>query len=144
LAKVGVPVFLPVYHRMTRYRGKTRTSQLPLFSGYVFCSAQQFVENHRVPPSCRSRVAQILRPLDPDRLRQELLTIAGLVTDRKLVQERVVGEIGDRIRITGGPLLGHEGKIVRLKPNRYAVIVEVSMIGARFQVELSEGMVARN
>jgi transcription antitermination factor NusG len=138
-----VPVFLPTVRRVTAYRGKKRAAQVPLFAGYVFTSSSGFLDNPAIPKSCREKVAQVLRPSDADAFREELLKVAGLVTDRKLIQERVVGQPGDRIRVVGGPLTGNEGKIVKLKPNKYAVIVEVSLIGARLEVELAEGMVTR-
>lgn len=144
VARADCATFLPTFHRISSYRGKRRSSEVPLFSGYVFVSASGFIGNSAIPRELRSKIAQILKPTDPEQLRNELLKLAGLITDRKLVQERVVGQIGDPIRIVGGPLVGTEGKIVRLKPNRYAVIVEISMIGAKREVELSEGMITRD
>lgn len=143
LVAANVPLFLPTVSRIKHYSGKSRESVLPLFAGYVFASGSAFVRNPAVTPSCRSKVAQILKPADPEQLRSELARLAGLVTDRKLIQEHVVGQPGDRITITGGPLTGHEGTIVRLKPNQFAVVVEVGLIGARLEVELADGMVAK-
>ena len=142
--KGGGICFLPTVRRVTVYQGKRRTADVPLFSGYVFTSIGRFVDNPAISKACRSKVAQILKPSDPEQLRQELLQLSGLVADRKLIQERVVGQPGDRIRIVGGPLVGNEGKIIKLKPNRFAVIIEVSLIGARMQVELAEGMITRD
>ena len=143
VVRAGGAVFLPTVRRMTAYRGKRRSADVPLFSGYVFVSASDFLDNPAIPHSCRAKVAQILRPTDPDQLRTELLQLAGLMTDRKLIQERVVGQPGDRIRVVGGPMTGNEGTIVRLKPNKYAVVVEVSLIGARLEVELADSMITR-
>lgn len=139
----GVPVFLPTIFRLSRYASKSRESELPLFPGYVFTSAGRFIQNPAIPRACRSKVAQILKPSDPEQLRLELSRLAGLVTDRKMIQEHVVGQPGDRIVITGGPLVGNEGTIIRLKPNKFAVIVEITMLGAKLLVELSEGMIAK-
>lgn len=144
VGRADCAIFLPTVHRISSYRGKRRSAEVPLFSGYVFVSASGFIGNPAVPRELRSKIAQVLKPTDPEQLRNELLKLAGLITDRKLVQERVVGQIGDRIRIIGGPLVGTEGKIIRLRPNRYAVIVEISMIGAKREVELSEGMIIRD
>ena len=69
--------------------------------------------------------------------------IADLLTDRQLVQERVVGRPGETVRIVGGPLTGSVGKVVRLKPNKYVVVVEVSLIGAKLLAEVDEAMLAR-
>lgn len=143
VVRAGGAAFLPTVRRVTAYRGKRRSADVPMFSGYVFVSAAGFLDNPAIPQSCRGKVAQILRPTDPEQLRTELLQLAGLLTDRKLIQERVVGQPGDRIRVVGGPLTGNEGTIVRLKPNKYAVVVEVSLIGARLEVELADSMITR-
>src|SRR6185436_3107866 len=103
-------VFLPLMKRITVRHGRKRTVDVPLFSGYVFCDESGYVGNERVPDSCRKKIAQILRPSDPDRLRTELGNVAEILSDRQLVQERVVGRPGETVRITGGSLLGCEGK----------------------------------
>lgn len=143
IASIGAPVYLPMITKHTRYSSKARMSDLPLFPGYVFTSANSYIQNPAIPITARNKVAQVLKPKDPDSLRNDLLRFADLVQDRKLVQEKVVGEPGDRIVIVGGPLVGNEGKIIRLKPNRYAVIVEIDLIGAKLEVELSEGMIQK-
>jgi transcription antitermination factor NusG len=76
-------------------------------------------------------------------LRAELRAVAGLLTDRQLVQERVVGRPGDVVRITGGSLAGNEGKILRLKPSRWQVVLEVSFIGARLVAEVDGRLIER-
>lgn len=85
---------------------------------------------------------------DPDhfgaRLRAELQDIGSLLTNRKLVQERIVGQPGDRIRIFGGSMAELEGKIISLKPNRFAVVIEVSLIAGRIVVEIDEGLLTRD
>ena len=43
----------------------------------------------------------------------------------------------------GGPLTGSVGTGVKLKPNKYAVVVEMSLIGARLLAEIDESMLAR-
>lgn len=143
LGGIGVPVFLPTMSRLTVYQGKRRAVQVPLFGGYVFCSEADYLGNTAITPAVRSKVAQVLRPADPARLREELVGIADLLTDRELVQERVSGKVGDTVRITGGPLVGHQGKVVKVRPNRWQLVVEVSMLGARLEVELDERMVER-
>ena len=143
LACVGVPVYLPTVTRVTVRAGATTTSHLPMFPGYVFCSAGGFVGNPAVPRALRSRVAQVLRPADPEPLRKELRAIADLLTDRQLVQERVVGQPGEKVRVVGGTLTGSVGTIVKLRPHKYAVVIEVSLIGTRILAEIDESMLAK-
>lgn len=143
LFRVGVPVYLPTVKRVLTRGSRTEESHVPMFPGYVFCSTEGFIGNPAVPKPLRSRVAQVLRPVDPEPLRLELRAIADLLTDRQLVQERVVGQVGETVRVFGGALTGSVGKIVQLKPNRYAVVVEVSLIGSRILAEIDESLLTR-
>jgi hypothetical protein len=143
LADAGVPVFLPLMTRLAESHGKRRATQVPVFGGYVFCSEPDFLGNPKVTPGTRAKVAQVLRPPDPQKLRAELLSIADLLTDRELVQERLVGGVGDVVRIVGGPLTGYQGTIVRVKPNKWQLVIEVSFLGARLEVEVDERLVEK-
>jgi hypothetical protein len=143
LSAAGVPVFLPTMTRLTSYTSRRRTVQVPVFGGYVFCSEPDFLGSPAVTPGTRAKVAQVLRPPDPERLRSELRAIAELLTDRELVQERLVGSVGDVVRIVGGPLTGFQGTVVRVKPNRWQLVLEVSFLGARLEVEVDERLVEK-
>jgi hypothetical protein len=55
LADVGVPVFVPLLTRLTRYASKSQAAEVPLFSGYVFCSEGHFAGNDRVPTATAPR-----------------------------------------------------------------------------------------
>jgi transcriptional antiterminator RfaH len=143
LAEAGVPVFLPLLTRFTTSHGKRRAAQLPVFPGYVFCAEAEFLGNARLTPGTRAKVAQVLRPADAAQLRAELRGIAELLADRQLVQERLVGGVGDVVRVVGGPLAGHEGRVVRVKPNRWVLVVEVSFLGVRLEAEVDERLVEK-
>lgn len=143
LADARVPVFLPLMTKLTEYASKRRAVQVPVFGGYVFCSETDFLGSKAITPGTRAKVAQILRPSDPEQLRAELRSMAQLLTNRELVQQRLVGQVGDVVRITGGSLRGYQGKIVRVQPNRWQVVLEISFLGARLDVEVDERMVER-
>jgi transcription antitermination factor NusG len=143
LAGAGVPVYLPLMTRITQYRGKRQSFQVPVFTGYVFCSESAFVGNPNIPAGCRSRIAQFLRCPDPARLRTELQAIGELLAHRRLVQERLYGRPGELVRIVGGPLAGQEGVILQLRPNRRQIVLEVSFLGARLEVEIDEQSVEK-
>lgn len=143
LTAAGVPVFLPLMTRLTIYRSKRRAVEVPVFSGYLFCDESGFLGNKRVTAACRSKVAQVLKPADPGLLLTELQAVAGILDDRQLIQERTVGKPGDVVRITGGALVGCEGKIIRLKPSQWCVVLEVSFIGARIVAEVDARQLER-
>jgi transcriptional antiterminator RfaH len=143
LSAAGVPVFLPLMTRLTTSHGKRRAAQVPVFPGYLFASEVDFLTNKRLTPGTRAKVAQVLRPPDPALLRAELCGIADLLKDRQLVQERLVGGVGDVVRVMGGPLAGHEGRVVRVKPNRWVLVIEVSFLGARLEAEVDERLIEK-
>lgn len=143
LSERGTRVFLPLMSRVSVYHEKTRTVQIPVFSGYVFCDESDYLQESKRCPAIAAKVAQMLRPPDPARLRAELKDIADLMTDRTLLQEHVAGGVGDRVRIIGGSLAGYGGKIVRTSPNRWVVVLEMSFLGARQEVEIDSRMVEK-
>jgi hypothetical protein len=143
LAAAGVPVFLPLMTRFTTSHGKRRSARVPVFPGYLFAAEPEFLGSKRLTPGTRAKVAQVLRPPDPDTLRTELHGIADLLADRQLVQERLVGGVGDVVRVVGGPLAGHEGRVVRVKPNRWVLVIEVSFLGARMEAEVDERLIEK-
>jgi len=116
---------------------------VPLFAGYLFCSEPDFLGNPRVPAGCRKQVAQVLRPPDFARLKQELLGIAEFLRDHQLVQERLYGSPGDPVRIVAGPLSGSDAVIVGLDPKRRRLTLEVSFLGARVDVEVADHLVQK-
>jgi transcription antitermination factor NusG len=143
LAGAGVPVFVPLLTRLTKYASKTQTAELPMFGGYVFCSEAHFGGNDRIPTATRRQIAQLLRPPDYAVLKAELQSIAVVTANHRLVQERVYGQVGDRVVITAGSMVGTEGTILQLKPNQRRLLLEVSFLGARLEVELDETLVVK-
>jgi transcription antitermination factor NusG len=143
LSEAGIPAFLPLMTRFTTSHGKRRAANVPVFPGYLFVSEIDFLSNKRLTPGTRAKVAQVLRPPDPTLLRTELTGIAGLLTNRQLVQERLSGGVGDVVRVVGGPLMGHEGRVVRVKPNRWVLVIEVSFLGAKMEAEVDERLVEK-
>jgi transcription antitermination factor NusG len=143
LSESGIPVFLPLMTRFTTSHGKRRAAIVPVFPGYLFVAEPDFLGSKRLTPGTRAKVAQVLRPPDPVALRTELRGIADLLADRQLVQERLAGGVGDVVRVVGGPLAGHEGRVVRVKPNRWVLVIEVSFLGARMEAEVDERLVEK-
>lgn len=143
LADIGMPVYLPLMSRVTAYKGKTQAFDVPLFSGYVFCGDDDFFRNPAISPVCRRRVTQVLRPTDHRKLLEELHEISEVVSSRRLIQERVFGKPGDIVRVVGGPFKGTEGVLRRLNPEKRILVLEISFLGTRVEVDVEEHMVAR-
>ncbi len=143
LADVHIPVFLPTITKKTQYKSKCQTTELPLFSGYLFCSEKDFFQSSHIPQASRKQIAQILKPNDPLQLREELNLIAKLLRDHQLVQQKQYGNPNEIVHIVGGPLIGYEGKILRLKPNKHILILEVTFLGTRIEVEIAEHLLEK-
>ena len=142
LAAVEVPS-LPLMTRFTTSHGSARRAPCHLPPGLPLRFESDFLASKRLTPGTRAKVAQVLRPTDPAKLRTELHGIAELLTDRQLVQERLAGGVGDVVRVVGGPLAGHEGRVVRVKPNRWVLVIEISFLGARMEAEVDERLVEK-
>ncbi len=138
LARCGVPVYLPLMTRVSVYESKRQKIDVPLFAGYVFCSERDFRGNPAVPPAIRSRVAQLLTPPDHVQLCEELAGIAGFLANRRLVQERIVGRPGETVRVVGGLFAGQHGIIRRLKPDEQQIVLEITFLGVRIEVDVEE------
>jgi transcriptional antiterminator RfaH len=138
LQVVQVPFFLPTITRWNGGMDRGRATDVPLFPGYLFVSERDYLGNPRVLAATRAKVAQVLRPPDAEQLREELRAIATVLEQRRLVQQRWVAAVGDVVRLVGGPLQGNIGRVVRLKPNRWVLVLEISFLGLRVEAEVDE------
>jgi hypothetical protein len=143
LEAVAVPAYLPLLTRVRSYRGKRRLSEVPLFGGYVFCAEEPFLGNPRIPVVVRKRVAQVLRPSDYDQLRDELVLVADVLSSRRLLQQRLFGQPGERVRIARGALQGAEGTIVRLEPQKRRIVLQITFLQIAVEVEVDEDVVEK-
>ena len=80
--------------------------------------------------------------MDGCEARRDPLLTGDVLGIRKLL-ERDAEIAGETVRVVGGPLTGSVGTVVKLKPNKYAVVVEVSLIGAKLLAEIDESMLAK-
>jgi transcription antitermination factor NusG len=126
--------FLPLYQ--VRHRWKNRcmaTVDLPLFPNYVFM---------RIERQQRVQVLNLPGVLSIVSSGREMLPISdeymtslrdGLLAHRIKPHPNV--EVGDRVCITTGPMVGMEGILCRQK-NELRVVVRLEMIGRSVAVEV--------
>jgi transcription antitermination factor NusG len=132
----GYDVFLPQYRRETSL--KRYAKDVPLFPGYLFC---RFDVNKRLPILTLPGIVQIVgfgnvpTPIDETEVASlKVLLQAGLPVD--------TGEayyVGQRIRISAGPLSGALGTITGLKQKR--LVVSITLLQRSVSVELQHGWV---
>jgi transcription antitermination factor NusG len=59
------------------------------------------------------------------------------------VQEKVLGKPGDAARVVAGPFEGTEGVIRGFKPDVRKVVLEISFLGTRVEVDIDEAVLRR-
>jgi transcription antitermination factor NusG len=126
--------FLPLYRTLRKWKdGSKANLELPLFPGYVFV---RMVKRERVKvlevPGVLSiagcgREPTPLPDIEIDALR------SGVALGK--IEPHAYLVLGEKVRITSGPMAGLEGVLVRRK-NSFRVVVTLSMIMQSVSVEL--------
>ncbi|MBC8377853.1 MAG: hypothetical protein H8E62_01630, partial [Planctomycetes bacterium] len=112
---------------------------LPLFRGSLFfCGGK----NERLGVLKTNRTANILPVENQDRLIDELLPIETLLTLGKPVLPHEYIKVGQRCRVTAGPLMGTEGIVVQT-PKETRLVLQVDMLGQAASVEISFDMIEK-
>jgi transcription antitermination factor NusG len=134
LSRKSVETFVPLYDTVRRWRNGQHHVQLPLFAGYAFvrirlCDRLQVL---KVPGVVRligfNGLPTALPEGDIERLRQAL-------SDGTKAAPHPFLTVGRRVRITAGPLTGHEGILVRRHGNP-RVVLSISVIQRSIFVEV--------
>lgn len=141
LAERRVESFLPLYQTVHNWKNRTRARlELPLFPSYVFVriSAGERAAVLQVPGVLSlvgsSKEAWALPDFEIESLR------AGLAQRRPEPHPYLV--VGDRVRITSGPLTGMEGVLAQ-KKNGPRVVLTLEHIMKSVSVEVGLGEVER-
>jgi transcription antitermination factor NusG len=139
LAEQEIPFYLPTTTVRRKRAGRTLTSHLPLFAGYVF---------HRAPDARRDLiwrsnvVANLIEVPDQVQLGEELAQLRSLQESGasfKLYHALLPGE---PVRIVEGVFAGYSGVVVRAK-GQERLIVSVSLLRQAVSVEFDREVVQR-
>ncbi|MFN9368839.1 MAG: transcription termination/antitermination NusG family protein [Planctomycetia bacterium] len=134
LEAAGIPFYGPLIHRRLRAAGgRTRSSFVPLFPGYVFSRVD---DEQRRAVLATNTVARWIPIADERMLEHDLRSIKRLIdSDRPLTPEARL-EPGQAVRVCSGPLRGLEGTVVRRRgEERLVVAVQFLNQGASIEVE---------
>jgi len=135
LAFRGPPGVQFLEKRTRRYPGKgTQTSEVPLMSGYLFIAGGDELRDQLY---ATERVVRIMRVLEPEQLRQDLLDLAQLITiGPGPLEVRPELVVGTRVQLTGGSLAGLSGVVVR-RQGITELVVNVRMLGTAVSIRCS-------
>lgn len=130
----GIPDFLPQYRIRRRWSDRTKTIELPLFPGYVFC---RFVRRHSLSVRQTPGVVDVVgfggkpEPIDES----QIVAVQASVQSGRPVQPWPYLTAGDRVRIDCGPLAGVSGIMVREK-GELRVVVNIELLQRSIAVEI--------
>ncbi|MCX6925170.1 MAG: hypothetical protein NT154_18450 [Verrucomicrobia bacterium] len=128
----AIPVTLPCYQKVHRYRGKTVSFEKPLFPGYVFL---QLAGDQRQSIRQSDHVANLLVVHDQELFAQQLSDILkALDTELEIQLAPEIGT-GARVKVKGGPLRGIEGW-VEARYGMSTVLLRLDFIGQAAAVKL--------
>lgn len=138
LAARGFSVFLPELHQWSERRGVRRLVPAPMFPGYLFLrhamTKDAYVDVRKARGLVRilgerwDRLAEI-----PD---DEVGAIERVHAAQVPALPHPFLETGDRVRITGGPLAGVEGTLVRADAGRGLLVLSVHLLQRSVAVQV--------
>jgi len=132
----GFEEFLPLHRQKRRWSDRVKQVDLPLFPGYVF---SRFELDKRQPILTIPGVLHVVgfgrtpHPIDET----EMSSLMAVVDSHRTVQPWPHQFVGERVRVTDGPLAGVEGTLSVIKANR-RIVVTISLLQRSVAVELPE------
>lgn len=137
LLKSEISYFLPMSKKVTRSKGRTTRSILPLFTGYLFFCGS---DDQRLQVLKTNRIANIIEVTDQAAFLKDLSPIEKLIIHGEDIQPHVYIKAGQKCRVTAGPLAGTEG-IAETENNNTRLVLQVDMLGQATSVEIQTDMI---
>jgi len=129
----GISYFLPMVERVRKSGGRNRRVLLPLFSPYVFFCGDS---DDRYAAMTTNRICQVIEVADRQRFVTELAAIEQALNGKAELDLYPHIAVGQRCRVTAGPLDGVEGIVIqRLDKARFVLQVNFISTGAVLEVD---------
>lgn len=137
LARKGQECFLPTYPSRRGWCDRVVETELPLFSGYVFCRLDA---RYLLPVVSTPGVVRVVGAGNqPTPVKdEEIAALRSLAENRFRYEPWPFTEIGQRVRIRCGPLRGVEGVLLAVK-GRDRLVVNVTLLQRACAVEIDRG-----
>jgi transcription antitermination factor NusG len=130
----GYETFLPTYRDRRSWSDRIKEVKVPLFPGYAFC---RFDPERRLPvlqvPGVMSIVSFGNRPEPVPE--HEISAVRSVVETDLAVQPWPFLEIGQKVRISKGPLTGIEGFLLEFK-HSFRLVVSITILNRSVAAEL--------
>jgi transcription antitermination factor NusG len=137
----SIPNFLPLYSKLSQWKDRKKEIQLPLFPGYIF--VRILIENRLDILKTMGVVYFVGDGSSPPPISEDSInSIQSFLRQGLKCDPHPYLKIGNRVRITDGPLNGIEGILVR-KKNRTLLVVSVDLIQRSVSVEIESWKIER-
>jgi len=133
----SVAYYLPLHRHTWKNNGRTFTSHLPLFPGYVFVFGD---DNARVAALESNQVSRLLPVSDQARLVSDLRRVDRMLAAEVPVAPADALAIGQAVRIAAGPFEGVTGTLISYG-SQLRLVVEVAFLKQAVSVEVEGWMV---
>ena len=139
LGQRGYDSFLPTYTTRTRWSDRLKNIVRPLFPGYVFCG---FDPAFRLPILTTPGVVQIVgigkEPVPVDNA--ELESVWKALQSGLAVHPWPFLQLGERVVVEHGPLVGIEGKVIQFKSS-YRLVVSIHLLQRSVAAEIERAWI---
>jgi transcriptional antiterminator NusG len=138
LAAKGFDLFLPTIDQWSRRGDLRRLIRIPMFPGYVFLHGAMDKASYVEVVKARALVRILGERWD----RLATISDGEIEAIRRIVDTKVPAlayaylRVGQRVRITRGPMTDVEGILVRTKPNRGLLVVSVDLLRRSVAVQV--------
>ena len=138
-------VFSPKYETEIKVRGRWIPVQKPLLPGYLIaiCDDAKAVEAMLLDMDEFARLlaqGDEFVPLAPD----EVEIIGGFTKPGNRVVPMSIGvKDGDRVVITGGPLVGHEAMVKEIWRRKSTAVLEIDVCGRKVSTRVGLGVLSK-
>jgi len=134
LSGKGYESFLPLYTKRRQYLNRARQSELPLFPGYLFC---RFCLLRRLPILTTPGVLKIIgvgrQPVPVDE--RELASLRMALQAPIQISPFPYLQVGQKVRIEDGPLVGIEGILVSIK-SPFRLVISITLLQRSVLLEI--------
>jgi transcription termination/antitermination protein NusG len=140
LERQQIATYLPLRRQWSSRKDRKLTIQVPALPGYLFVNCTLYAETRALI----KRASGVLRLVEHAG-RPATIPVRQIESLRAALDHTFNAEghpylkVGDRVRVTRGPMLGAEGYLVRVAENRHRLVIAVDYVNQALSVEIHAG-----
>lgn len=144
LRRQALETYLPLRRTWSRRRDRRVTVDLPALPGYLFVRCTLYGEVRAQIKKTSGVIRLVENAGQPCAVPESQVQSLRILLERSFeVEAHPYFNIGDRVRITRGPLLGVEGFLTRVATGRHKLVVAVEFVNQAVAVEVDAADVDR-